>query len=264
MESGTTITIETGLSVDTQLRTSAIIGFTFVTSTLVDRLVLGVGAILNLITYFRQGNAHPIAAIEFRFAVTCSFRCSWRMSKRREKEGKLNCERRFQWSVKWMLTAVQLVTSIPTFSFSWTVEMTGDARFISALILIRTTSDVLTVWHHFVIAPRAILLAVANPTAVNARDSVFAEIFRLNACHWQLSLVDVDRRAVLKKLFECEKNCLQPMLPFAYFPMAFGRFNPKWSSSGNHLLIFKVVKLPPVMNDNWNPKPFLEVGKVFH
>lgn len=77
----TAITIESGLCVDAQLRTSAVVQFTLVTSTLVHRLVLGVGTILNLIAHFRQRNAHSAAAIELRFAVACSLRCSWELKR---------------------------------------------------------------------------------------------------------------------------------------------------------------------------------------
>lgn len=72
LEAGAAITIESGPSVDTQLRAASIVQFAFITSTLVDRLVLGVGAVLDLVAYLRQSNAHPSAAIKLRFAVACS------------------------------------------------------------------------------------------------------------------------------------------------------------------------------------------------
>lgn len=72
LEAGAAITIESGPSVDTQLRAASVVQFAFVTSALVDRLVLGVGAVLDLVAYLRQSDAHPSAAIKLRFAVACS------------------------------------------------------------------------------------------------------------------------------------------------------------------------------------------------
>lgn len=74
--------------------------------------------------------------------------------------------------------------------------MTGDARFVRALVLIRSTCDVLTVWHHFVVARGTILFAVAYPASVNARDAVLAQIFRLHTRHRRFPMTVVYRRAV--------------------------------------------------------------------
>jgi hypothetical protein len=77
--------------------------------------------------------------------------------------------------------------------------MTGDAAFVGALILIGTTSDVLAVGHHFIIAIGAIAFTVANPTAMDTCDSVVALIFRLNASRDGSSLgARMDYRTVLK------------------------------------------------------------------
>lgn len=73
---GFAVTVKARLCVDTLLRTSAVVQFTFVTTAFIDRLVFRIGAILNGIAYFCQGNAHSTATIEFRFAVACSFWCS--------------------------------------------------------------------------------------------------------------------------------------------------------------------------------------------
>lgn len=59
--------------------------------------------------------------------------------------------------------------------------MTRDARLIGTLELIRSACDVLAVGHHFVVASWAILFAIANPAAMNARYLVIAEIFGIHA-----------------------------------------------------------------------------------
>lgn len=76
--------------------------------------------------------------------------------------------------------------------------MTGDARLVRALVLIRSTCDVLTVRHHLVVARGAILLAVAYPAAMNARDAVLAQIFRLHTRHRRFPMTVVYRRTVLQ------------------------------------------------------------------
>lgn len=76
--------------------------------------------------------------------------------------------------------------------------MTSDARFISALKLIRPTRDVLTVGHHFVIASGTILLAIAYPTAMNASNSILTKILSLNTCQWRFAVGVIYRCAILK------------------------------------------------------------------
>lgn len=66
------LTIKTRLSVNAHMLATAVIQFAFVTSTFIDRFILGIGAVLCLIAHFRQWNAHATAAIKFGLAVTCS------------------------------------------------------------------------------------------------------------------------------------------------------------------------------------------------
>lgn len=59
-----------------------------------------------------------------------------------------------------MLTAIQLVTSIFTFSLAWTVKATMNACFVSTLKLIRSTCDILAERCKLIIIVRTILLAI--------------------------------------------------------------------------------------------------------
>lgn len=95
------------------------------------------------------------------------------------------------------LTAIQLVTSVPTLSFARALEIAGDARFISTLELIRTTCKILTVGHHFVVAAGTIALTIANPTFMDASDAVLAQIFRSDARLSFLPVTVIYRCAVL-------------------------------------------------------------------
>lgn len=76
--------------------------------------------------------------------------------------------------------------------------MTGDARLVSALKLISSTRDILTVGHRLVITAGAILLAIADPTPVNTRDPIFAQVLSLHARHWSLPVAVVDGCTILK------------------------------------------------------------------
>lgn len=104
-----------------------------------------------------------------------------------------------------LLTAIQLVTSISTLRLAWAVEMASNARLVSALELISSTRNVLTVGHHLVIATGTILFAITNPWTMNARNAVFAEIFSLNTRHWSFPVTVVDCCAILK-LFKALVN----------------------------------------------------------
>ena len=73
-----------------------------------------------------------------------------------------------------LLTAIQLVTSVRTLGLSGTLEYAGDARPIPALELIRATRDILAVGLVLVLAMGAVLLAVAQPPLVDARNAVIA------------------------------------------------------------------------------------------
>jgi len=84
------------------------------------------------------------------------------------------------------LTAVQLVASIFALSFARAVEVTGDAGPVSALILIRTTRDVLTQRRHLVIAAGTICFAIAYPAPMDARNAVFALILCRDAGRFTL------------------------------------------------------------------------------
>lgn len=156
---------------------SAVLQFALIHTTPGNRFILSRWTIDFLVAHLRVWNAHSAAAIELGGGVTTT------------KWGFCNgCENIIliihrnvvilnTHSGHTILTTIQFVASVRTVRFARTHQMTRNACAVLALELIRPTGDVLTVGRTFVVTVWAIITTVAQPTGMDACNTVVAEVF---------------------------------------------------------------------------------------